>query len=290
MSEQTLIFCVGAAKSGTSWLQAFLREHEECYFRNLKELHYFDALDAGGRDWHVKLLARRLIEMRKKLAEDPHCDSNEWLLVLISDIESWLTVFDGKNAIDDAYLDYIGYGRVQKKVVGDVTPAYGGVSREMLAHMAGLGADVKFIYVMRDPVARLWSGFRMVLDRYGEGKMQALITRFLADEEGDDHALMVASDYKGTLKKLRAVIAPENLHIEFYETMFTQNAVDRICGFIGIEPAPVPRKMVVHKGKRVALPSILRDVLAKKLKPQYSFVKEIMGGVPPEWTENMVSA
>ncbi len=289
MSGQSLIFCVGAAKSGTSWLQAFLREHEECYFRNLKELHYFDALDMGGNDYHVKRRAQRLLDAREKLAEHAEGARNAWLPVLISDIEEWLAVFDGKTNVDDAYLDYIGYGRVAKKVVGDFTPAYGGVSGEMLAHMAGLGEDVKFIYIMRDPVARLWSGYRMVLDLHGEEEMQQRVARFLGGEDGVG-IVGISSDYEATLKKLIRVVPRKNLHIEFFENMFTQAAVDRICRFLGIKSAPVPADVMVNKGVRLTLPTVLKDEFVKKLAPQYSFVEEMMGGLPPEWMENRVSA
>ena len=38
MSEPVLMFGVGAAKSGTSWLHRYLDEHPECHFRAIKEL------------------------------------------------------------------------------------------------------------------------------------------------------------------------------------------------------------------------------------------------------------
>ena len=289
MSGQSLIFCVGAAKSGTSWLQAFLLRHEECFFRHMKEVHYFDSLDKGGNEWHVKRQARRLHSARETLARDPKRDRNEWLPVLISDIEDWLAIFDGKTPDDAAYLDYLGYGRVDAKVVGDFTPAYGGVSRETLKHMVGLSDNVKFIYIMRDPVARLWSGFRMILAQQGEDVMADRIAQYLQSNDGNA-VLSGASDYQDTLEKLLEVIPREKLHLVFYENMFSQDVIDRICGFLGIKPAPAPIDKIEHKGVRVTLPSVLKAEFVKKLEPQYSFVNDMMGGVPPEWTENMVSA
>jgi len=288
MSGQTLIFCVGAAKSGTSWLQAYLRKHDSCYFRNLKEMHYFDMLDAGGSDWHQKRQARRLVELRERLANHRAKEDNEWLPVLISDIEAWIALFDGINADDAGYLDYLGYGRVEEKIVGDITPSYGGVSREMLKHMATLAPNVKFIYIMREPVDRLWSGFRMILKQQGAEIMETHVARFLEDTD-DNIALGSASDYRETLEKLLDVIPRENLHIELYERLFTQEALDRLCAFLEIEPIPTEFDRVVHKGQRLGLPSILRSAFKNKLEPQYNFVEKFMGGLPPEWNEKMVN-
>lgn len=289
MSGQTLIFCVGAAKSGTSWLAAFLRHHPDCYFRNLKELHYFDTLDEGGAKWRLKNHAKRLISERKNLADQPNAESNTWLPQLIEDMEAWQALFDGETAIDADYLDYIGYGRVSAQVVGDITPSYGQVSREMLKHMAEMAPDVKFVFIMRDPVERLWSGFRMLMARQGEDALEARIGLILGDHPEND-TLKGVADYKGTLEKLLDVIPRENLHLEFFERMFSKEAQDRLCDYIGIAPRETLFEHVEHKGKRLELPSILRGEFAKKLEPQYNFVEKFMGGLPPEWTQKMVNA
>jgi len=42
-----IFFCVGAAKAGTGWLHRHLSDHPECRFCAIKELHYFDAIEAG---------------------------------------------------------------------------------------------------------------------------------------------------------------------------------------------------------------------------------------------------
>ncbi len=62
-----------------------------------------------------------------------------------------------------AYLDYLGAGQ-GAAVVGDITPAYGLLSVERLRAMAALG-ETRFLYILRDPVARLWSHVRMIAGR-----------------------------------------------------------------------------------------------------------------------------
>lgn len=285
MSEQTLLFCVGAAKSGTSWLQTYLRGHDECYFRNLKELHYFDTLEGFADRNHVKRVSKRLAEARERLENHPEKATNKWLPTLISDLEQWLGWFDGQTANDPAYLDYMGYQREPAKIIGDFTPAYGQVSDATLKHMAGLCEKVKFVFLMRDPVERLWSHFRMTAKRQGDDALEASVMKYMNDDNPD---LTSMSDYQSTLKRLFRVIPRENVHIEYYERLFTQDALDRLCGFLEIEPQVGKFDDFVHKGRRITLPPILRTGFEQKLLPQYGFVDDFMGGLPPEWNIGMM--
>ena len=36
--EPTVLFCVGAAKAGTSWFHSYLENHPDCHMRGIKEL------------------------------------------------------------------------------------------------------------------------------------------------------------------------------------------------------------------------------------------------------------
>lgn len=287
MSAQTLIFCVGAAKCGTSWLHTYLRGHEACYLRSIKELHYFDALDGVGDGGHIKRASKRLADARAKLESHPEPETNTWLPMLISDLEEWLSRFDGRTANDSAYLDFIGYRREPAQIIGDFTPAYGQVSSAMLKHMSGLCEQVKFIFLMRDPVDRLWSNIRMTGARLGDDAMELSVADYLSD---NNPALVSRSDYRNTLNLLQDVIPAENIHIELFERMFTPEALDRLCHFLGIAPEAGAFGNVVHKGRKVTLPSILRAEFQKKLMPQYNFIEDYMGGLPPEWTDRMVNA
>ena len=66
MAAPVLMFGVGAAKSGTSWLYQYLAAHPDCHLRSIKELHFFDTRDMGNRDWYLRDLGRKadLLERR----------------------------------------------------------------------------------------------------------------------------------------------------------------------------------------------------------------------------------
>jgi len=287
MTGQTLIFCVGAAKSGTSWLHDYLYDHDEVYLHRLKELHYFDVLDNGGSTWHRRQQEARLGDVRKRLAGLERPEENKVLPTLITDIEDWLEIFDGETPVDQAYLDYVGIGRSGAKVVGDFTPAYALLSETMLTHMAAMADKVRFLFVMREPVDRLWSNIRMNVGTKGEDALEREVEKYLAD---DQRELTMRSNYRRTLNRLQSVLPPEALHLEFYERLFSQEAIDRICGFLGIAPKPAKFDKVVHKGRNAPLDSETRALLQASLKPQYNHIEKLMGTLPSEWTERMVSA
>ncbi|HHL20789.1 MAG TPA: sulfotransferase [Aliiroseovarius sp.] len=288
MTGQSLIFCVGAAKSGTSWLHEYLAGHPECFLRKVKELHYFDALEAKGR-WHRRQTEARLEAARTRLAGFSEAEraANTYLPALIADLEDWLQVFDGMAPNDPGYLDYVGLGREKAAVVGDFTPAYATLTRATYRHMAGMADKVKFLFIMRDPLARLWSNIRMNAAGKGDMAIASEVDSYLA---GNNRNLTLRSNYRRTLNRLLAVIPRENLHLEFYERLFTPEAIERLCAFLGIAPKPANFERVVHRGKTTGVEVLRVGELRESLQPQYNYVEKLMGEVPQEWTDRMVIA
>ena len=53
MTNATLLFGIGAAKAGTTWLYRYLAAHPEVRLPAVKELHYFDTCETGKFDRQV---------------------------------------------------------------------------------------------------------------------------------------------------------------------------------------------------------------------------------------------
>lgn len=279
MSGQTFIFCLGATKAGTSWLFDYLSGHRECHLPAMKELHYFDALEQGTGDYYRTQAQSRLEAARK----DP---STAWQKRLVADLERWLSVFDGKTRDDAAYLRYVQKGGEQARVIGDFTPAYGLLKEKSLKTMAALTDKVRFVYLMRDPVDRIWSNIRMMVGNDGS----ALAAKVDGVLNGTADNILDRSNYRRTLNRLTRAIPREALHIEFYERLFTPAAIERLCAFLGITPQPASFDRVVHQSMKADLPMGQRAQLQVALKPQYNFVESFLGELPAEWTQKMVSA
>jgi len=287
--EQTLLFCVGATKAGTSWLHRYLSDHPECHLRSVKELHYFDALDAGKLDQQVRQTQRSIDALVSKL-DDANEVRTANILRQINDRNQWLGVLEHGSQNDAAYLAYLRDGQVGEHVIAELTPAYSLLDHSRLAAMAALTPLTKFIYLLRDPIDRLWSHVRMMSSRRSDDgqvlrdRTDRIFARTLAGKEA---AIEDRSDYRAALRKLTAAIAPENLLIEFYENMFTGDAIARICRFLNIEYIPANTNQRIHAGQPLAILDEQRLKAREWLAEQYDYVRDTLGATPAGWQYNL---
>lgn len=289
MGGQTLIYCVGAAKAGTSWLFDYLYSHPETYFPTVKELNYWNSVSMGHGGYYRQQLKRRIGEIAARHADTPETEEElrAYQLQNMADVEEWLVTFDGKTRDDKAYLGFVGAGLDDARLVGDFSPAYAVLKPEWFAEMAKVHEDVKFLYLVREPVDRAWSQFRMNAGADGAEAALAMVDDFLAGGEKD---VARRSNYRRTLSRLRKAIPADRLHVELYEQLFSKEALERICAFLGIEAIPAQFDKRVHVSPASDLDTDRRARLEEALRPQYNYIEDFMGGLPVEWTQKMVTA
>ena len=195
---------------------------------------------------------------------------------------------DGENT--EKYLAYLKKGRRDQKLVADVTPAYGLLSPDRFARMAAISENVRFLYILRDPVSRLWSHIRMLASQGADtpSRIQEMATQiFWRFGRGRFQAIHERGDYAMTLGNLDKVLGPGQLFTVYYEELFNSKTLRRICEFLGIGDTSVAGlDEAVHVGPQARMSN---DMVAKAqewLAPQYEFVKRWSGYLPPEWQEN----
>ncbi|MGY6547526.1 MAG: sulfotransferase [Roseinatronobacter sp.] len=286
MSEDaTHMICMGATKAGTSWLHAYLRGHPDCALRSIKELHYFDTVASGRYDAQIAmrrqaldaLTARPETEMRTRAAR-------------MQDLRDWIAVLEERRENIAAYLGYLDAGRAARRVVADVTPAYGLLSVPMLRRIASMASDVRVIYLLRDPVARLWSQLRMRAARKAD-TMSAISVHAhqLMDKAlaGKQPKAVARGDYAATCQRLDAAIAPDRLLVLFQEELFSTVGLQRLARFLGIAYQPADLAARVHAGVPVPLDPVRQMRAADMLKSQYDYVAQRFGGLPDSWQRSL---
>ena len=281
-----VFLCVGAAKAGTSWLHAQLAAHPECHFRAIKELHYFNAIDGGflrkefqkHKAWQKELLER--VAASDKAPTDDQA-------IRLADRGAWLDVLNAREENLEAYLAYLQGGADGAKVVGEMTPAYALLSVERLKAMARMAPDVRFLYLLRDPVERLWSHVRMIAGRRDpagevtEANCATILNRTLGGAESE---IAKRSDYAGALERLIAAVPPARLLVEVFEEVVSGEGLARICDFLGIgrmkaDPAPV------YEGRALAMNAAQRSLAMNWLAPQYAAAEAALGRRPDAWAQ-----
>jgi hypothetical protein len=270
----TLLFGVGATKAGTTWLYQHLAGHPDCHLRKIKELHYFDALETGSLARQVTIQQQHLDGPGRK-TQARRRDLLDWIAVLERGVEDL-----------PAYLGYLTAGAGRKRLVADITPAYALLPEARLRAMAGLLPDVRFLYLLRDPVARLWSQVRMMASRAAASARDTsrLARRFLArllsgEAPPDDYRL----DYAGAIRRLGAAVAPERLLIGFTDEVISAEGIGRLWAFLGIGPGPAAVAERVFPGVPLAITAAQAKAAREFLAPQYAFVEAHFGRLPASW-------
>mgnify|MGYP006430979611 CR=1 FL=1 len=281
-AEATLLFGVGAARSGTSWLYRYLAAHPECHLRAVKEPHFFDSLETGRIEAPVAAMEAELAALdtgaSPTRAAAPDASAQR------ADLAEYLAMIRAGDV--HRYLHYLSGQRGNARLVGDMTPAYSLLPVDRLRQMAGLMTDVRFIYLMRDPVARLWSHVRMIArrrQRAGQSLGVQAGTILEATLDGSERHILSRGDYTGAIERLSRAVPAERLFLGFFEELFTDDGLARLASFLGIAPRPAPVEVAAHSGPPAPMTEAQASRAAHALRPQYEYVARRTGRVPDAW-------
>lgn len=277
-----VLFCAGAVKAGTSWLWDHLSRHPQVQFRSVKEVQFFDRLEGGRMPQRLKKLQREIAALEAELKAGPKWPA--WVARQIADRKQLMQVF-ASDTPEAAYRAYLTDGAGEARLVGDMTPEYGLLSVQGMARASAILPRARWIFLMRDPVARLWSHVRMLARR--TGCAAADFARVSAEKfedalSGRAEDVVARSDYAGIHARLTAAVAPENRLVMLYERLFSAEGVARVTDFLGLAPRPEGLERRVHVGIALDMPEPLRARARDWLSPQYAFMAETYG-LPAEW-------
>lgn len=288
------MYCVGAAKAGTSWLYRYLHDHPECHLRSIKELHYFDTFNDGARDKQLEVFRRQRARYGRTM-EEAAAEGRRWqkrnMARRCADLDALIPVIEGSRQDDLAYGAYLLDGLGEARLVADMTPAYSLEGPQRIARMAALSPMTRFVYLIRDPVARMWSHVRMQAQRFlqkgevVERKARNILNRTV--NKGKEGHIPLRGDYAATVARLEAAVPEGRLLVEFTERLFTGPGLERICAFLGISHVAADTSERVLKGPEIALDPKLRADAQRFLAPQYAWAEARFGTLPEAWQANM---
>ena len=294
MGAPTLLFCLGATKAGTTWLYRYLHDHPDCAMPAVKEAHYWDTFDADQREKQLVAFRVRLREMREQKRDAADLGRGwqvENLDRRINEMKDLVAVLEGDRDGDVAYLDWLTRDRGEAALVGDMTPNYATLDDDILARMRDLSPAAKFVFVIRDPLDRLWSHIRMQARRQRqdhekyEKKSNNILYRIL--NRGQETHILERGDYPKIIRKLRRVIPEGRLLIQFAEDLFTAEGLARFCAFLGIAPVAATVAAPVHEGPEVVMLDKLRPKALGLLNEHYEWVARNVGPLPQRWQDNL---
>lgn len=271
--------CIGAQKSGTTWLARVLATHPDLFITPVKEIHYFDHV-AGitehlsdkkrrsrYRKYHQKMWTqwRQFREFRSQWAWYRH----------------YMT-----SPIDDAWYAGLFKHRGTRAFAGEITPEYAILGRKGLAHIKQLAPDARVIFIMRNPVERTWSQVLHQCRVRGldanRQPTEAIIGMLEEPRFGE------LGDYAQTLDDMAAIFRPDQMLALFYEEMHQDRmlALEQVCRFIGIRFEPgyfgeLGRRF--NRSQEAALPEPVRTHLRQIYRAQAEAVRRRVGHIPKQW-------
>jgi hypothetical protein len=138
---------------------------------------------------------------------------------------------------------------------------------------------LKIIFLMRDPIARLWSMLRFDFRSKDNSGLNAFAATCLSKPK-----FATRCDYKSALEKIDAVFDPDQVFIGFYEDIFDGDLLDRLYTFLDIEPIAAQTEKRANQSPTAHLPEEVANYFATELAPQYEYIRERFGdAVPDGW-------
>ena len=279
----TTLFCAGAVKAGTSWLYEYLRGHPETYLRSIKEMQFFNKLDEGALGGRLRRMQKEIAGMERDI-ESGKARFPELVLQQIADRVEYCRVLSAADPVA-SYLRYLTEGAAGKRLVGEMTPEYGLLPVARMRDLQGLSTDVRWVFVMRDPVERFWSHVRMLVKRAAvapESFAAACVAKFDDVLAGRAPDVTQRGDYAAIHARLVQAVPANNRLVTTYEGLITPQGVALVTRFLGLSDHPAPLHKRVHVGTPVDMPDTLRQRAREWLRPQYAFVAATFG-LPQDW-------
>jgi len=274
--DKIFVLGIGAQKAGTSWLHKQLCTSP--YFEPgfTKEYHIFDSLYSPVcKNIRARLLdsTERAIKMIDGTKAHPSKPSQH--AKRLSFIESTDNYFE--------YFDYLWLSKANINSTGDITPSYSTLdakSFEIIREgLSRKGFQPKVVFLMRDPIERIWSMLRMEWRNSCqhvefEEAMQRLLTCHRQP------GVKLRTQYDRTITELEKVFPADEIYYGFYENLFKEKHFKTLTEFLGIEiPTPNFEQSVnaSPKGKIQNAEQSIATEIVSTYSSVYCFIRERFG-------------
>lgn len=255
--DKTFVLGIGAQKSGTTWLHSYLERRGDIYIPR-KEIHYFD-------NKYRSDLRRK--SSRRQAQRDVRPNS----------LKSSASLEDGT-----VYRNFF-QSRVPPEVnfFGEITPAYALIGEAGFREIRALFGNVRLIFIMRDPVERFYSHMRMNATRAAEKGRR----RRGAVELIELPAYVERSMYESTISNLERVFDETEILYLFYERLFREDTIRRLCEFVGVPYTAADFDTIVNPSSAQSERAEQCDErVREKFESTYRFCRQKFGAaLPQEW-------
>ncbi|MFZ2725015.1 MAG: sulfotransferase [Methylococcaceae bacterium] len=281
-----LFLSVGAMKAGTTWLYAQLKEHPDIYFTPEKEIHYF--ANKVGIDNQLNHRART--EKLKQCLDKYHKGNLKQLAVHAPEI-AWYSEYATAKQLSNQWYENLFRMKATQKYCADFSNLYCLMNKDGWDNVHKVTKNIKVIYTLRDPLARLWSHykFHMLWVNREDEALEAGFEHF--KDLLDKPWFWNNADYAKNYSALTANLAKEDLVLLYFED-FRADPLQKLTDiqqFLNIKTINASDESLqkqVNKTKEFNIPDEWYDYMQKKLQPLCLQMQDL-GIWHPNWRKLM---
>jgi hypothetical protein len=166
-----------------------------------------------------------------------------------------------------------------QQICGEITPMYGLLPEDSIEYMQSFNKDMRFIYLIRNPIEREWSHISLITMNPGSSLPMSVVQEYT-------HRLQAFNDYLGILKKYLKYVAPENLFLGFYEDILFHHDhfLAAVQEFLGVPIENVSRKPL-HTGGYKKIKKEYAVYLAQRNIRKIEEMASVFGGYAQFWLD-----
>src|SRR5437773_3443186 len=257
--------CVGAHKSGTTWLYQQLDSHPDFWMPPVKELHYLDQLSKVQRAAQPRCRDERdlrFLNRLKSLSAEPTID-----------LENYGRLFETKASL----------------LSGDISPNYSTLSNEVIRQVVGYFPNLKVMFLARDPVERVWSHLSMEV-HYRQIEPFDVTNIDEVNRNLFRRGMLLRSYPSAVVARWKRYVPPAQFRVYFFDDLQSDPAELRhsILCFLGADPDKPGNRLTAHynswtRMEKLPLTNKVRSHLAKLFKNELKTCAARLGGPARDW-------
>lgn len=283
-NKKIFLLGVGAQKGGTTWLHSQLSKQPNIDMGFMKEYHVFDSIFSDECIGFKKQVINEVIKKNDNGNLGSNKVGNPYITKRLSFIDNTENYFD--------YFDYLYLKNDQVQMVGDITPSYSMLNECAFSYIKSnlekRGFHVKVVFLMRDPMERVWSMLRMHR-RNQERRGETLLTTeadALKSVYSSEQARL-RTDYPRTMSELEKVFSKSDIFYGFYESLFTKSSYESLKDFLSIDIGEPdfefktnvsPKNLDIDVGLKKEIVNFYSDVYRGIEKISDGYSRSIWGG------------
>lgn len=281
---QKLFLGAGAMKAGTTWLYSILSQHPEIYFTPEKEVHFLS-------DYYLGTNALRAPQRLSRAIN--YVDSN---LPLLDDKETrqhfkWWLHYCSSQPDDFDYYRGLFRFKPDDAWCSDFSNLTCHLKTEHWQDLQSKVEDLRVIYILRNPIERLWSHIKFHqkfvsgstdFGEWTEDGFRQYITQ---------NHIWQNSKYSENLLNLQSSIPDHQLYIGFIDD-FQSNPnyeIAKVLDFLDVGDFLFDNSMLqarVNTTETIKMPEAFLNVALDPLKEEMDELLKVYPDIPDNWHES----